>query len=77
MFCTWEGVDSVVTSLSPWHIIKRARQNYLFEQYREQKPSAAQLLKDVHAALKVGPGFHPASFLCLSDPGKAPVWDGV
>ncbi|ERE81061.1 cysteinyl-tRNA synthetase, cytoplasmic [Cricetulus griseus] len=33
-------------------IIRRARQNYLFEQYREQKPSAAQLLKDVHAALK-------------------------
>ncbi|XP_055470665.1 cysteine--tRNA ligase, cytoplasmic isoform X2 [Psammomys obesus] len=33
-------------------IIRRARQNYLFEQYREQKPAAAQLLKDVHAALK-------------------------
>ncbi|XP_014651248.1 PREDICTED: cysteine--tRNA ligase, cytoplasmic isoform X1 [Ceratotherium simum simum] len=33
-------------------IIKRARQNYLFEQYREQKPRAAQLLEDVHTALK-------------------------
>ncbi|GAB1301937.1 Cysteine--tRNA ligase, cytoplasmic [Apodemus speciosus] len=33
-------------------IIRRARQNYLFEQYREQKPPAAQLLKDVHDALK-------------------------
>lgn len=33
-------------------IIRRARQNYLFEQYREQKPSAAQLLKDVGDAMK-------------------------
>ncbi|XP_008582409.1 PREDICTED: cysteine--tRNA ligase, cytoplasmic [Galeopterus variegatus] len=33
-------------------IIKRARQNYLFEQYLEGKPQAAQLLEDVHAALK-------------------------
>ncbi|XP_070420610.1 cysteine--tRNA ligase, cytoplasmic isoform X3 [Equus przewalskii] len=33
-------------------IIKRARQNYLFEQYREKRPRAAQLLEDVHAALK-------------------------
>ncbi|XP_077177658.1 cysteine--tRNA ligase, cytoplasmic isoform X1 [Paroedura picta] len=31
-------------------IIKRARQNHLFEQYREKKPSAAQLLEDVHTA---------------------------
>uniref|UniRef100_A0A2K6G8L2 Cysteine--tRNA ligase, cytoplasmic n=2 Tax=Propithecus coquereli TaxID=379532 RepID=A0A2K6G8L2_PROCO len=33
-------------------IIRRARQNHLFEQYREKKPQAAQLLEDVHAALK-------------------------
>uniref|UniRef100_A0A667H150 Cysteine--tRNA ligase, cytoplasmic n=1 Tax=Lynx canadensis TaxID=61383 RepID=A0A667H150_LYNCA len=33
-------------------IIKRARQNYLFEQYRGKQPRAAQLLEDVHAALK-------------------------
>ncbi|XP_011285391.1 LOW QUALITY PROTEIN: cysteine--tRNA ligase, cytoplasmic [Felis catus] len=33
-------------------IIKRARQNYLFEQYRGKQPQAAQLLEDVHAALK-------------------------
>ncbi|XP_010633980.1 cysteine--tRNA ligase, cytoplasmic isoform X1 [Fukomys damarensis] len=33
-------------------IIRRARQNYLFEQYRNQKPLATQLLEDVHAALK-------------------------
>uniref|UniRef100_A0A8C5LH35 Cysteine--tRNA ligase, cytoplasmic n=1 Tax=Jaculus jaculus TaxID=51337 RepID=A0A8C5LH35_JACJA len=33
-------------------IIRRARQNYLFEQYCEQKPVAAQLLEDVHAALE-------------------------
>ncbi|NP_001181926.1 cysteine--tRNA ligase, cytoplasmic isoform e [Homo sapiens] len=33
-------------------IIKRARQNHLFEQYREKRPEAAQLLEDVQAALK-------------------------
>ncbi|XP_042528512.1 cysteine--tRNA ligase, cytoplasmic isoform X1 [Dipodomys spectabilis] len=33
-------------------IIKRARQNHLFERYREQKPEAAQLLEDVHSAMK-------------------------
>uniref|UniRef100_A0A5G2R1B5 Cysteine--tRNA ligase, cytoplasmic n=1 Tax=Sus scrofa TaxID=9823 RepID=A0A5G2R1B5_PIG len=33
-------------------IIRRARQNYLFERYREKQPSAAQLLEDVHAALQ-------------------------
>uniref|UniRef100_A0A2K6L4T2 Cysteine--tRNA ligase, cytoplasmic n=1 Tax=Rhinopithecus bieti TaxID=61621 RepID=A0A2K6L4T2_RHIBE len=33
-------------------IIKRARQNYLFEQYLEKRPEAAQLLEDVQAALK-------------------------
>uniref|UniRef100_A0A8C3YPA6 Cysteine--tRNA ligase, cytoplasmic n=1 Tax=Catagonus wagneri TaxID=51154 RepID=A0A8C3YPA6_9CETA len=33
-------------------IIKRARQNYLFKQYREKQPPAAQLLEDVRAALQ-------------------------
>ncbi|XP_007947463.1 cysteine--tRNA ligase, cytoplasmic [Orycteropus afer afer] len=33
-------------------IIKRARQNHLFERYREKQPQAAQLLDDVHAALQ-------------------------
>ncbi|XP_037854784.2 cysteine--tRNA ligase, cytoplasmic isoform X3 [Chlorocebus sabaeus] len=33
-------------------IIKRARQNHLFEQYLEKRPEAAQLLEDVQAALK-------------------------
>ncbi|KAM8968371.1 cysteine--tRNA ligase, cytoplasmic isoform X1 [Sarcophilus harrisii] len=33
-------------------IIKRARQNHLFEQYREKKPRATQLLEDVAAALE-------------------------
>nr|XP_023397583.1 cysteine--tRNA ligase, cytoplasmic isoform X2 [Loxodonta africana] len=33
-------------------IIKRARQNHLFEQYREKQPQAAQLLEDIHAALQ-------------------------
>ena len=42
-------------SVSSFQIIRRARQNYLFEQYREKQPPAAQLLDDVHAALKVGP----------------------
>ncbi|XP_054998734.1 cysteine--tRNA ligase, cytoplasmic isoform X1 [Sorex araneus] len=33
-------------------IIRRARQNHLFEQYREQQPPAPQLLADVRAALQ-------------------------
>ncbi|XP_020826413.1 cysteine--tRNA ligase, cytoplasmic isoform X1 [Phascolarctos cinereus] len=33
-------------------IIKRARQNHLFEQYRERKPPATQLLEDVATALE-------------------------
>nr|XP_010955107.2 cysteine--tRNA ligase, cytoplasmic [Camelus bactrianus] len=33
-------------------IIKRARQNHLFERYRQKPPQAAQLLEDVRAALK-------------------------
>ncbi|XP_053415744.1 cysteine--tRNA ligase, cytoplasmic isoform X2 [Nycticebus coucang] len=33
-------------------IIKRARQDHLFQQYREKQPPATQLLEDVHAALK-------------------------
>lgn len=40
-------------------IITRARQNHLFERYREKQPPAAQLLDDVHAALQVGPGCLP------------------
>ncbi|XP_049637157.1 cysteine--tRNA ligase, cytoplasmic isoform X2 [Suncus etruscus] len=34
-------------------IIKRARQNHLWEQYREKEPRAAQLLEDVRAALQL------------------------
>ena len=48
-------LDMTLVSLSSLQIIKRARQNYLFEQYRGKQPQAAQLLEDVHAALKVGP----------------------
>lgn len=33
-------------------IIRRARQNHLFQQYRDRRPPAAQLLHDVHAALE-------------------------
>lgn len=43
------------TSCLSFQIIKRARQNCLFERYRERRPSAAQLLEDIRAALKVGP----------------------
>lgn len=43
-------------------IITRARQNCLFERYREKQPPAAQLLDDVHAALQVGPGCLPPDF---------------
>uniref|UniRef100_A0A671MW01 Cysteine--tRNA ligase, cytoplasmic n=1 Tax=Sinocyclocheilus anshuiensis TaxID=1608454 RepID=A0A671MW01_9TELE len=32
------------------HIIKRARQNYVMEQYREKKPSPSQILQDVLTA---------------------------
>ncbi|XP_051578516.1 cysteine--tRNA ligase, cytoplasmic-like [Myxocyprinus asiaticus] len=33
-------------------IIKRARQNYLLEQYREKKPSASEILQDVFTAIE-------------------------
>lgn len=33
-----------------FQIIKRARQNYLMEQYKEKKPKAAQILQDVLSA---------------------------
>ncbi|KAM5316950.1 cysteine--tRNA ligase, cytoplasmic [Glossophaga mutica] len=33
-------------------IIRRARQNHLFERYREERPHAARLLEDVRAALQ-------------------------
>ncbi|XP_036883754.1 cysteine--tRNA ligase, cytoplasmic-like, partial [Sturnira hondurensis] len=33
-------------------IIRRARQNHLFQRYRERRPHAARLLEDVHAALQ-------------------------
>ncbi|KAG8522564.1 Cysteine--tRNA ligase, cytoplasmic, partial [Galemys pyrenaicus] len=36
----------------PRQIIRRARQNHLFQQYREQQRPAARLLEDVHAALQ-------------------------
>lgn len=36
--------------LSVCQIIRRARQNYLLEQYREKKPAAAQILQDVLSA---------------------------
>lgn len=33
-----------------FQIIKRARQNYLLEQYKEKQPGAAQILQDVLSA---------------------------
>lgn len=36
-----------------FQIIKRARQNYLLDQYKEKQPQAAQILKDVLSAREV------------------------
>lgn len=36
--------------ISVFQIIKRARQNYLLEQYKEKQPQAAQILQDVLSA---------------------------
>ena len=40
--------------LLSFQIIRRARQNHLFERYREERPRATRLLEDVRAALQVG-----------------------
>ncbi|KAG7283721.1 hypothetical protein CRUP_034345, partial [Coryphaenoides rupestris] len=37
-------------SVSVFQIIKRARQNYLLEQYKEKQPAASQILQDVLSA---------------------------
>uniref|UniRef100_A0A3Q1BYL4 Cysteine--tRNA ligase, cytoplasmic n=1 Tax=Amphiprion ocellaris TaxID=80972 RepID=A0A3Q1BYL4_AMPOC len=47
-------------------IIKRARQNYLLEQYKEKKPQPAQILQDVLSAR----GPFQASLASTSDPDK-------
>ncbi|KAK7912652.1 hypothetical protein WMY93_012863 [Mugilogobius chulae] len=47
-------------------IIKRARQNYLLEQYRDKQPSAAQILQDVLSAR--GPFL--SSLASTTDPDK-------
>uniref|UniRef100_A0A8C9UV87 Cysteine--tRNA ligase, cytoplasmic n=1 Tax=Spermophilus dauricus TaxID=99837 RepID=A0A8C9UV87_SPEDA len=54
-------------------IIRRARQNYLFAQYREQRPPATQLLEDVRAALK------PFSVKLseTTDPGKKQMLERI
>lgn len=36
-----------------FQIIKRARQNYLLDQYKEKQPQAAQILRDVLSAREV------------------------
>lgn len=51
-----------------FQIIKRARQNCLFERYRERRPSASQLLEDIHAALKVGPSLPAPSDTHVTGP---------
>ncbi len=38
-----------------FQIIKRARQNYLLDQYKEKQPQAAQILQDVLSAREVRP----------------------
>lgn len=40
-------------------IIKRARQNFLLERYREKRPQAAQILQDVLNARVVSQGSDP------------------
>ncbi|VTJ82501.1 cysteine--tRNA ligase, cytoplasmic isoform X1 [Marmota monax] len=54
-------------------IIRRARQNHLFAQYREQKPPATQLLEDIRAALK------PFSVKLseTTDPGKRQMLERI
>uniref|UniRef100_A0A8C6T3B8 Cysteine--tRNA ligase, cytoplasmic n=1 Tax=Neogobius melanostomus TaxID=47308 RepID=A0A8C6T3B8_9GOBI len=47
-------------------IIKRARQNYLLEQYRDKQPSAAQILQDVLSAR----GPFQSSLATTTDPDK-------
>ncbi|XP_008295614.1 cysteine--tRNA ligase, cytoplasmic isoform X1 [Stegastes partitus] len=47
-------------------IIKRARQNYLLEQYKEKKPQPAQILQDVLSAR----GPFQASLASTTDPDK-------
>ncbi|XP_033841246.1 cysteine--tRNA ligase, cytoplasmic isoform X1 [Periophthalmus magnuspinnatus] len=47
-------------------IIKRARQNYLLEQYRDKQPSAAQILQDVLSAR----GPFQSSLASTTDPDK-------
>lgn len=50
--------DTIISVTSSFQIIKRARQNYLLEQYREKKPSASQILQDVLAARTVREKLH-------------------
>jgi len=54
-------------------IITRARQNYLFEQYRGKRPRAAQLLEDVHAALKL----FSVKLCAATDPDKRQMLDRI
>lgn len=42
--------DILYVGISVFQIIKRARQNYLLEQYKEKQPQAAQVLQDVLSA---------------------------
>lgn len=46
-----------------FQIIKRARQNFLLEQYKEKKPQAAQILQDVLSAREVRQNLQSASDL--------------
>uniref|UniRef100_A0AAY4DBG3 cysteine--tRNA ligase n=1 Tax=Denticeps clupeoides TaxID=299321 RepID=A0AAY4DBG3_9TELE len=49
-------------------IIRRARQNYLLEQYRQKKPTASQILKDVLTSREVRP--FQAKLAETTDPDK-------
>lgn len=43
-------VHLLEVSLSLCQIIKRARQNYLLDQYKEKQPAPSQILQDVLSA---------------------------
>lgn len=53
-------------SSSAGQIIKRARQNFLLDQYKEKGPQAAQILQDVLSAREVRP--------CGASGGNCPPW---
>lgn len=50
LFVSTERLFMLRLCIYVFQIIKRARQNYLLEQYKEKQPGAAQILQDVLSA---------------------------